>query len=51
MLAQDWEALLAEPFEEVRRTLNIARPTWYEQAVKRHDPRRSNSRAAQAAIA
>jgi hypothetical protein len=51
MLAQDWEALLAKPFVEVRRELNLERPTWYEQAVTRHDPSRSNSRAAQAAVA
>ncbi len=51
MLAQDWEALLAKPFEGVRRELKIAQPVWYEKAVKRHDPSRSNSRAAQAAVA
>ena len=51
MLAQDWEALLARPFEQVREELNIERPTWYEQALPLHDPSRSNSKAAQAAMA
>ncbi len=51
MLAQDWEALLARPFEEVRATLRLERPTWYEKALPLHDPSRSNSRAARAKAA
>jgi ubiquinone biosynthesis protein COQ4 len=51
MLAQDWEALLAKPFEQVREELGLEDPTFYRRALPKHDPSRSNSRAAQAATA
>ncbi|HVJ55161.1 MAG TPA: Coq4 family protein [Aliidongia sp.] len=33
MLHQDWEALLAEPLEQVRRNLNILPPTRYQSII------------------
>jgi ubiquinone biosynthesis protein COQ4 len=51
MIAQDWEALLALPIDEVRVTLRLARPTYYEQSAPRHDAARSRSRAAAAQAA
>jgi len=51
MIAQDWERLLTLPIDEVRARLKLERPTWYEQAVLRHDPSKSNSRAAKAKLA
>ena len=46
LMAQDWEALLARPFEEVRSELGIERPTYYERSRPMHDASRSKSRAA-----
>jgi len=46
LMAQDWEALLARPFEEVRSELGLEPPTYYERSRPIHDASRSNSRAA-----
>ncbi len=51
MIAQDWEALVAEPFEEVRSKLGLERPVLYERSLPLHDVSRSNSQVAQAAAA
>jgi ubiquinone biosynthesis protein COQ4 len=53
LIAQDWEALLARPFVEVKRELGIERPFYYERSRPLHDASRSNSQvaAAQAAAA
>ena len=51
MIAQDWEALLALPIDEVRARLELARPTYYEQCAPLHDAARSRSRAAAAQAA
>jgi ubiquinone biosynthesis protein COQ4 len=48
MIAQDWEALLARPIEEVRMELGLERPTYYERSAPLHDAARSKSRAAAA---
>jgi ubiquinone biosynthesis protein COQ4 len=48
MIAQDWEALLALPIDEVREQLGLERPTYYEQSAPLHDASRSRSRAAAA---
>ncbi len=48
MIAQDWEALLAKPFEVVQQDLKIGRPTYYERSAPLHDVTRSRSRVAQA---
>jgi ubiquinone biosynthesis protein COQ4 len=48
MIAQDWQALLERPFEEVRRELGIERPTRYEQSLPLHDVTRSRSQVARA---
>jgi ubiquinone biosynthesis protein COQ4 len=48
MIAQDWEALLPLPIDEVRARLGLARPTYYEQSAPLHDAARSRSRAAAA---
>jgi ubiquinone biosynthesis protein COQ4 len=50
MIAQDWEHLLTLPIDDVRERLRLEWPTWYEQAVVRHDPSKSNSRAAKAKL-
>lgn len=49
LIAQDWEALLERPLAELRRTLRIQRPTYYERSAPLHDASRSKSRAAQTA--
>lgn len=49
LIAQDWDALLERPIDEVRDELNIPRPTYYERSRPLHDARRSRSRAAVAA--
>jgi ubiquinone biosynthesis protein COQ4 len=49
LMAQDWEALLARPFEQVRRELGLERPDLYERSRPLHDARRSKSRTAVAA--
>lgn len=46
MIAQDWEALLERPFDDVKSELRIGRPTYYEQSVPLHDASRSRSRVA-----
>jgi ubiquinone biosynthesis protein COQ4 len=46
MIAQDWEVLLAMPFDRVRAQLRLDRPTYYEQSAPLHDAARSRSRAA-----
>jgi ubiquinone biosynthesis protein COQ4 len=46
MIAQDWEALLELPIDEVRARLGLARPTYYERSAPLHDAARSRSRAA-----
>ena len=46
LMAQDWEALLARPFEEVRSELALERPTYYERSRPMHEASRSKSRAA-----
>src|SRR5688572_11060580 len=46
MIALDWEVLLARPLDEVRGTLGLDRPTYYEQSAPLHDAARSRSRAA-----
>ena len=46
LMAQDWEALLARPFDEVRIELGLERPTFYERSRPMHDASRSKSRAA-----
>ena len=51
MIAQDWEALLALPIDEVRAQLGLDRPTYYEQSAPLHDASRSRSRAAAAQAA
>jgi len=43
MIAQDWEALLALPIDEVRAKLGIERPTYYEQSAPLHDAARSRA--------
>lgn len=48
MIAQDWEALLARPFADVRRELGIERPSYYEASVPLHDATRSRSAVARA---
>ena len=50
MIAQDWEALLALPIDEVRAQLGLERPTYYEQSAPLHDASRSRSRAAAAQV-
>ena len=49
LMAQDWEALLPRPFEQVRSELRLKRPDFYERSHPLHDARRSKSRAAVAA--
>lgn len=51
MIAQDWEALLERPLDEVRATLRLERPSGYEKCLPRHDATRSHSRAARAKAA
>ncbi len=51
MIAQDWQALLALPIDEVRARLRLERPTYYEQSRPLHDASRSRSRAAAAQVA
>jgi ubiquinone biosynthesis protein COQ4 len=46
LMAQDWEALLARPFEEVRSELGLEQPTYYDRSRPMHDASRSKSRAA-----
>ncbi len=46
LMAQDWEALLARPFEEVRSELGLKRPTYYERSRPMHDASHSKSRVA-----
>jgi hypothetical protein len=50
MIAQDWESLLARPIDEVRVTLGLERPTYYERSAPLHDAARSRSRAAAAQV-
>lgn len=49
LMAQDWDALLARPFDEVRSELGLEQPTFYEQSRPMHDASRSKSRVARAA--
>ena len=49
MMAQDWERLAEQPFDEVRKALNLGQPTYYERSRPLHDASRSKSRAAVAA--
>jgi ubiquinone biosynthesis protein COQ4 len=51
MMAQDWERLLEQPFDEVRNALGLGQPTYYERSRPLHDASRSKSRAAVAASA
>jgi ubiquinone biosynthesis protein COQ4 len=48
MIAQDWEALLALPIDDVRAQVGLERPTYYERSMPLHDAARSRSRAAAA---
>ena len=51
MIAQDWEALLEKPFDEVRLELAIGRPSYYEASLPLHDAARSRSAVARAQAA
>ena len=46
LMAQDWEVLLARPFDEVRIELGLEPPTFYLRSRPMHDASRSKSRAA-----
>jgi ubiquinone biosynthesis protein COQ4 len=51
MIAQDWQAWLPRPIDEVRAALRLARPTYYERSAPLHDAARSRSRAAAQGLA
>ena len=48
MMAQDWEALLTRPIDEVRSELRIGPPSYYERSLPMFEASRSNSGAAAA---
>ena len=46
LIAQDWEALLKRPIDEVRAELHIDRPSYYRRSLTMFDASSSNSEVA-----